>query len=182
MVRQAGLSLVELIVVLVIILVVGGLSLPSFVSWRSHAAYRSVAREIVSAMRLARSHAIARSREVEVDFDLEGNGYRLRVGNRADGSDTWVELMPWKHFPDQVRLAVTKDCDKRGDGDLSTPDIDTIQFNPNGTCGALGSMAGNYVCVMTTELQPRYAGAILSYSTGRAVVKTWNAARDAWEE
>jgi len=177
---QSGLTLVELIVVLGFLVLVTGLALPDMVSWRSNAAYRSAAREIVGALRLARSHAIARTREVEVDFNLDTQCYRLRVGNQAYASSSWSEMTPWTALPAHVRLAVTKDCDKLGDGDVTTPHVDTIQFNPNGTCGALGSMSGNYVCVLSQDLKPQFAGAVLSYSTGRAVVKTWDDVNGEW--
>jgi len=179
---QSGLTLFELITVLGVVLILAGLALPSLVAWRSNAAYRSAARQIVGAMRLARSHAITRTREVELDFDLDTQCYRLRVGNQAYASTAWSEMTPWIMLPRQVLLATTKDCDKRGDGDVTTPDIDTIQFNPNGTCGVFGSMAGNYVCVLSQDMRPKFAGAILSYTTGRAVVKTWDASRAEWSE
>jgi len=180
--NQHGFTLVELIAVLGCVVLLLGLALPGMNAWRSEAAYRSAARQIVSAMRLARSHAISKTREVEIDFDLDTQCYRLRVGSQAYASNDWTELTPWTGLPEQVRLATTKDCDKLGDGDTSTPDIDTIQFNPNGTCGVFGTMSGNYICVLSPDLKPKYAGAVLSYTTGRVVVKTWDDTAHEWRE
>ena len=178
---ERGVTLIELVTVLSIMLVLFGLALPTLYEWRASAGYRSAARMIVNALRLARDHAISRSREVEVDFDLERNCYRMRSGNQSYASDSWEELTAWTELPRGIALAATKDCDKRGDNDLATLDVATFQFNPNGTCGTLGNMRANYICVMTEDLKPRYAGAVLSYSTGRAVVKTWNSQHDDWE-
>ena len=80
---ERGITLIELVVVLSVMLVLFGLALPTLYEWRASAGYRSAARMIVNALRLARDHAISRSREVEVDFDLERNSYRMRSGNQS---------------------------------------------------------------------------------------------------
>ena len=162
--KQGGFTLLELITVLGVMVILLGLALPSMSSWRKESAYRSAARQIVSAMRLARSHAISRTREVELDFDLDTQCYRMRLGNQAYASDTWTELTSWRGLPEQIRLATTKDCDKLG------------------TCGVFGTMSGNYICVLSPDLKPKYAGAVLSYTTGRALVKTWDETARVWRE
>jgi len=176
-----GYSLLELLVALGVGAVVCCMSLPVMSEWQRNANYRRGAREIVSALRLARSHAVTRTREVVVDFDLDVNRYRLRVGDLAYGSGQWDELTGWSPLPENVLLAATKGCTKRGDGDPSTSHIDSIQFNPNGTCGASGELSGYYICVLDDTFVPRFAGAILSTSTGRAVVRQWNATRHEWQ-
>lgn len=176
-----GLTLVEVLVVLGLFCACALFAAPNFSRWYQDASCRQAAREIVSALRFARSQAISKTREVEVDFDLDANRYRMWVGNMPYGSSLWDELQPWSSLPQGVVLGVTKSCGKVGDGDVSTPHIDTIQFNPNGTCGASGSMMGYYLCVMTPEMKPRFAGAVLSTTTGRAIVRTWDAERGEWQ-
>ena len=176
-----GFTISELCVSLAVVSTLTVLSLPAFSQWLESSRYRQGARDIVNAMRLARSHAINKTREVEVDFDLDTNRYRLMVGDLAYGSTVWEELVEWSPLPDKVQLAVTKGCTKIGDGDPTTKHIDTIQFNPNGTCGASGSMAAYYICIMTSDMQPRYAGAVLSTTTGRATVRTWDPESEEWD-
>lgn len=175
-----GYTLMELLVVMVVVGVVLACSLPSLLDWRESARYRQAAREIVNALRLARSHAVTRSREVEVDFDLDDNRYRLRVGDLPYGSSNWRILSDWAALPPNVALAATKTCDKVGDGDATTLHYDTIQFNPNGSCGASGSMAAYYICILNSAKDPCFAGAILSTSTGRAVVRRWDTSSGEW--
>lgn len=175
-----GFSVGELLVVMSIMAVLGSLTLPALLDLRQNCHYRKAAREIVGAMRLARSHAISRCREVEVEFDLDANRYRMLVGNLPYGSSQWQEMTGWSLLPRQVMLGTTKSCSKLGDGDVATPHMDTIQFNPNGTCGASGNMAGYYICVMSRSLEPQFAGAILSTSTGRATVRRWDSDRGEW--
>lgn len=176
-----GTSLGEVVVAVLIMSALFSMATPQLIDWRQSASYRQAAREIVSALRLARSHAINRTREVEIDFDLDTNRYRMRVGNLAYGSSDWQEVQGWSPLPTKVRLGTTKSCGKIGDGDVLTPHIDTIQFNPNGTCGASGNMAGYYICVMSRNLEPRFAGAILSTTTGRATVRSWDAEKGEWQ-
>lgn len=175
-----GFTVAELCVVVVLFSILTALAVPVLSDLGKAGAYRHAAREIVSALRLARSHAISRCREVEVDFDLDANRYRLLVGDLPYGSSQWEEIVGWSSFSRHVRLATTKSCSKLGDGDVATPHVDTVQFNPNGTCGASGTMAGYYICVMNHNFEPQFAGAILSTSTGRASVRRWDITKEEW--
>ena len=80
-----GYTFKELVIVMGIVSMVMTVSLPSLIDWRQNGYYRKTARDIVSALRLARSSAIARTKEVEVDFDLDSNRYRMRVGDQSYG-------------------------------------------------------------------------------------------------
>jgi len=175
-----GYSLGELLVVLALVSIIGSSALVYSSSWRQNTCYRQAAREIVGTLRLARSVAINRFREVEVDFDLDTNRYRMRIGDLPSGSNSWREIQGWSSLPSQVRLASTKNCSQFGDGDTSTPHYDTIQFNPDGTAGISGAMMGYYLCVLSGANQPQYAGAVISPTTGRAVVRRWDANKQAW--
>lgn len=170
----------EVLAVLTIVAIILVCGLPVWQKWQTAARYRQGAREIVNVLRLARSHAITRYREVEVDFDLDGNRYRLRVGDQPYGSSNWQELSNWVKLPQNLALAATKTCGKVGDGDTATPHIDTIQFNPNGSCGASGALSAYYICILNASMEPCYAGAILSTSTGRAVVRRWVPTPGEW--
>jgi general secretion pathway protein H len=80
--RQAGFTLIELIVVVAIL----GLALALIVGykppWSSGLGTRAAAGQLASALRLARSEAIARDSPVSVTIDV--GAHRYRVGQEPD--------------------------------------------------------------------------------------------------
>ncbi len=74
-----GVTLVELLIVLVLMGLMSALVLPMFGPGVSNTELRGSSRQIASGMRLARSEAMATRSETFVSFDLEGR--RFMVGN-----------------------------------------------------------------------------------------------------
>jgi len=113
--REAGFTLLELIVTLSIL----GLALALIVGykppWSSGLGLRGTAAELASGLRLARSEAILRNQSIAFEIDLAG--HRYRVGGGAV-----------RQLPAQLKLAlltVTGEQHYAAQGD--------IRFNPDGS-------------------------------------------------
>lgn len=124
-----GFTLLELIVILGIIGTILAIATPSFMEWRRNLQYKEAAGGIVSALRTARSNAIALNRQNRVEFMPSTSRYRITQGNRAHDSSDWSTVKQgFISLPANVVMKSGADCG--GSADLS------IQFNPNGTSSA----------------------------------------------
>ena len=74
--RSRGVTLLELMIVLVIIAIVSAVAIP-VVSGVSNAEVRSAARQLASGLRLARSAALAQRRETFLVIDLAGRRFKV---------------------------------------------------------------------------------------------------------
>jgi prepilin peptidase dependent protein A len=77
-----GFTLTELIVVVSIIAVLAGLSMPNLLAWRQKLYCKQTAMSIVSMLRLARSQAIATNLEQQVVFDMANSRYGMQTGDK----------------------------------------------------------------------------------------------------
>jgi general secretion pathway protein H len=75
--RTRGVSLLELLVVLVIIALIAGLVLPTFGAGVSSSELRSSARQLAAGLRAARSEAVSQRRETFLVLDLEGRRFKV---------------------------------------------------------------------------------------------------------
>jgi len=71
-----GVTLLELMIVLVIIAIVSAVAIP-IVSSSSNAEMRSAARQLASGLRLARSEAVSQRRETFLVIDLAGRRFKV---------------------------------------------------------------------------------------------------------
>jgi len=113
--RQAGFTLIELIVVLVIL----GLALTLIVGykppWSTGLGIRAAAGQLASTLRLARSEAIARNIPVSVMIDVAEHRYRV-------GSE------PARRLPPALKVELLTLA-----GERRTAVEGAIRFNPDGT-------------------------------------------------
>jgi general secretion pathway protein H len=113
--RQAGFTLIELIVVLAIL----GLALTLIVGykppWSSGLGVRASAGQLASALRVARSQAIASDTPVSVMIDLAAHAYR--VGQEPD-----------RRLPSALTLELLTVA-----GERRTAVQSAIRFNPDGS-------------------------------------------------
>jgi len=127
--NRRGVTLIELITVMVIISVLAALSIPAFGTWMAHYRLRTGTRDIVSVMRTAQMRAVSYNMRYGVAFD-PGNRqfqlYRDSGGLQVDGA---VNLLPTgvTYKDDTVALPP--------DGPGGTP---FISFFPNFTASAGG--------------------------------------------
>lgn len=161
-----GFSLVELLLAAAIAGLLAAIAFPSFAQWRQNLQYREAARGIASALRDARQRAVTTNREHRVEFDVDGRRYRIRQGNKADGS-AWTDattttIKDWTILPQGVNLMKNKTCNKNDDVN--------IEFNPNGRSNS------QYVCVMGANNDKQYLVGIPSATTGRAKIARWGGA------
>lgn len=148
-VPQQGFSIIELMAVLTIIALLGAMALPSYMSWRRNIEYRTVARDIVSTLRDARSKSIATNRNYQVQFDGTNRQYRTRVGLRPRNTN-WAAVDPaiaWTAIPTGVNI--TSDVDISVDP--ANPAMGVI-FNPDGTV-----LSNATVTVLDSTLNPKIA-------------------------
>ena len=113
--RDAGFTLIELIVTLTIL----GLALALIVGykppWSSGLGLRGTAAELASGLRLARSEAILRNQSTAFEIDLAG--HRYRVGSSAV-----------RQLPGQLKLALLTVT-----GEQHYAAQGAIRFNPDGS-------------------------------------------------
>ena len=146
------------------------MALPGLGAFTESSEQKEAARNVLAALRIARSSAITESLEYQVAFDLDSRCFWLERGDLASDSTTWSRVRGFGCFPSELRMATKKECDHiSGDGDSSTAD-NKIQFNPNGTCGSSGSANSRYICVQDRDNTTQYRSGVPSSITGRAII------------
>ncbi|MGZ3997482.1 MAG: pilus assembly FimT family protein [Flavisolibacter sp.] len=100
-VNNEGVTLVELVVVLVIIAITAGLLVPNIGAWLPNYRLRSAARDIVSTMRTAQMRAVSSNIQYRVTFNAAdvgaANGYVLQRWDSGGGvfvNDGAVQTLP----------------------------------------------------------------------------------------
>jgi type II secretion system protein H len=93
--RDAGFTLIELIVVLAILALVAGLALPNLVGGKTSAELPAAEQELRGALRSARAAALAANREVRFTAAADGRSYAVDGESRTlrAGSDLRVEIV-----------------------------------------------------------------------------------------
>lgn len=113
--RASGVTLLELLIVLVIMAAVSALVVPMFGSGVSTTELKSAARQLASGLRLARSEAITQRRETFLVIDVAGRRFRVDRNPRDHPLPRDVEL---KLFTAQK--------------DLIDDKVGSIRFYPDG--------------------------------------------------
>jgi general secretion pathway protein H len=88
---QAGFTLLELMAVLILMALLLGLVLPGLLHSWERESNRAALRDLVTALRIARSEAVTRGRQVRVFLNLKTGRYRLE-GSTREGTLTGVSL------------------------------------------------------------------------------------------
>ena len=113
--NKQGFTLIELIIVIAMIFIMAGFATPSMYKWRSEAAVKKVASDIMVGLRKARSQAVSQASTVRVTVS-PGN-HELTVGT------TVISLSDKINFEAKINFA-----DAYAGADIP------IDFYPNGSC------------------------------------------------
>ena len=121
--RESGLTMFELLIVVVIIGIVITIAIPSYRMYMVKSRLNGAARMVMSDLMAARMKAIKVNRDVRVDFSTSGGGqYTFDVGQAE---------------------AVTKNVQSHYSGVTMQSTVTSVIFNPTGRAGAINTIIVN---------------------------------------
>ena len=138
--NKKGVTLIELVVVMVIIAIAALLLTPNIGAWVQNYRLKTAARDIVSTMRTAQMKAVSLNTEHRVSFDMAANEYLLQIKTTQSAPNDWIPTwadaraqIPPLHqkLPQGVTMAAVTFPEQDGKKNA--------EFNPNSTC-CTGSM------------------------------------------
>lgn len=94
-ISQRGVTLMEMVIVVVVIGVIAGMAVPSFLTYMPKLKVKAYARDIVSELRLARSRAVTERRPYGVAFNLEKRAFAFFADTDPGGyslSDSTIRI------------------------------------------------------------------------------------------
>ncbi len=113
--RQAGVTLLELLIVIALMGIIAALVVPMFGGPVSTSELRATARQLAAGLRLARSEAVSERRETFLVVDVAGKRFKVDREAREHALPSKVEL---KLFTAQ--------------NDLVSENVGSIRFYPDG--------------------------------------------------
>lgn len=142
--RQRGLSMLELLIVLMLMAIVAAMVVPMMGNGVTNTQLKSAARELASGLRLARNAAVANRREAVLTLDLAERTYRVdrEARTRALPHDLEVKLYTAQK-------------------DLVSENVGAVRFFPDG-----GSTGGR----VTLAAGERKFDIDIDWLTGRVVI------------
>ena len=157
-VNKKGITLIELIIVMVIIAIGAALMVPSIGSWLPNYRLRSATRDIVSMMRVAQMKAVSLNTEHRVSFDIAANEYLLQIKTTQSAPNDWIPT--WTN-------ARAQQLQQKLPGGVTMTAVtfpgDNAEFNTNSTCSS-GS-----ITLLNTKKSTRTIS--LTTATGRVSVE-----------
>ena len=142
--RQAGVTLLELLIVIALMAIVAGFVLPMFGGPVSTSELRATARQLAAGLRLARSEAVSERRETFLVVDVAGKRFKVDREAREHALPSKVDL---KLFTAQ--------------NDLVSENVGAIRFYPDG-----GSNGGR----ITVAAGARKFNVDVDWLTGRVAI------------
>ncbi len=146
--NNRGLTLLEVLIVVVLIGIMAAVAAPSWMAWSKSARFKDASQVSSSAMRQARGHAININQRVRVDFNIDAQSVTVNVV----GADEQIFL---SQFGEGIILRGGANC-------TTTSGTVSITFNPNGSSGT------GYVCVGDSSAM-KYRIGVGVANTGRIV-------------
>ena len=142
--RQAGVTLLELLIVIALMGIVAALVVPMFGGPVSTSELRATARQLAAGLRLARSEAVSERRETFLVVDVAGKRFKVDREAREHALPSKVDL---KLFTAQ--------------NDLVSENVGAIRFYPDG-----GSNGGR----ITVAAGARKFNVDIDWLTGRVAI------------
>ena len=94
--NRKGITLIELVIVMVIITIGAALMAPNIGAWLPYYRLSSATRDLVSTMRVAQMKAISNNLRYQISFDIGNKSYVLQYQNTGGGwvNDGAVQTLP----------------------------------------------------------------------------------------
>jgi prepilin-type N-terminal cleavage/methylation domain-containing protein len=129
--KQAGFSLIEMIVVIAIMAIIMTIAIPNFFGWGPEKRLEGAASDIQGALHTARLGALKENSTAAVDFDIDDESYTVTVNGRTVRTGQMPAGVDLFSVTDlgTVTPTSTVGFDSRG---LANPSVD-IRVNGNGT-------------------------------------------------
>ena len=153
--NKKGVTLIELIVVMVIIAIGATLMAPNIGAWLPNYRLRSATRDLVSTMRTAQMKAVSTNLEYRAYFNTAERKYWIERGNQSSGSTNWVGT-------DAVDNAAREGALNTLPSGVTINFNGFIEFNPDSTCNA--------ATITLTNNKGKQSAITLTPSTGRVKI------------
>jgi len=88
----AGLTLLELLVVLVIIAIAVTLAVPNLSRWVENYTVWKASRQLITDLQLAKMRAVSQGLQHRVSFDAADRSYKIEQGDAPRGSTAWSQI------------------------------------------------------------------------------------------
>jgi len=121
--NQRGVTLVELIIVMIIIAIGATLATPNIGGWMTNYRLRNAAREVASTLRLAQIKAVSCNTTYQVVFDTVNESYIIQY---QDTTGAWVTEGATQILPTGVKF--------------NTDFGNIASFSPNSTVASVGEI------------------------------------------
>ena len=156
--HRSGFTMIELLIVTVLIGLIAALAVPEFAGAIQKIRWHSISNDIVSALRLARSSAIAKQTQFGVDFDTE-NGRITVFKDMVNKSSFTFDYGDSVVAVDSIAAEI--------DYFFASPSDQAICFFPNGRASDWGHIMGLHY---TDEIYQTFTISVLP-ATGRVAIE-----------
>ena len=130
-----GLTLIEVLVVVLILGILAAVAAPNVSSWLENYRIRTAGRQLVSDLQLAKMKAVSQGVQHRVSFDVAGKSYILEKGDASSGSTTWVQV-------DATRALASEQNPYYAKGVSISTNLasDRVTFSPVGNASPAGTI------------------------------------------